>query len=143
MSLLLSVCICLRMMLRERRDLAVENLAPASANGSLETIAEATQDQETRSTLLDLVGANLSWLARSTDHRQTRDSCRLASQRIQGLLDKAITPQGWWPSHFVSAGASLAPTDGDCQSAVGSTKNSWRIAQAGGLTSLSEVFRDC
>lgn len=43
-NLLLSVYVCLRAVLKERRDLSLENLGIASATGSPETVADETQD---------------------------------------------------------------------------------------------------
>ena len=125
MSLLLSVYACLRMVLRERRDLALENLA-------LRQQLAVLKRSQKRLKIKKQDRLFWIWLARTW-----------AGWRGALIIVKPETVVGWhrkgfrayWTklSHDRVGGhptlspqvASVDPTDGDCQSAVGSTKNSW------------------
>ena len=78
-NLLLSVYVCLRAVLKERRNLSLENLALRQQLSVLKRSETRLKIKAAGSGVLDLAVTNLVWLARSADHRQTYDCSRLAS----------------------------------------------------------------
>ena len=130
-NLLLLVYVCLRAVLKERRDLSLENLA-------LRQQLVVLKRSQTRLKIKQQDRLFWSWLSRTwSGWRQTL------------IIVKPATVIGWHRRGFqlywtklsqrrvggrpaVSpGGAEIDSADGDCQSALGSTKNSWRITQAG------------
>jgi transposase InsO family protein len=55
-------------------------------------------------------------------------------------LDETIAPSGWWSASGVPTGPGLDPADGDCQSVVGSAKNSRRVTEAWNQDFWAERF---
>ena len=78
MSTLLSVYACLRAMLKERRDLALENLALHQQLAVVKRSQRRLKIKQ-RDRLFWLALTNLVWLARSAGHRKTCHRRRLAS----------------------------------------------------------------
>jgi len=130
-NLLLSVYVCLRAVLKERRDLALENLA-------LRQQLAVLKRSQTRLKIKQRDRVFWIWLSRTWSGWRSAliivKPTTVVGWHRRGfklLLDETIAASDWWSTSSVPAGTSLDQGDGDSQPAVGSTKNSWRVTQAG------------
>ncbi len=130
-NLLLSVYVYLRAVLKERRDFSLENLA-------LRQQLAVLKRSHTRLKIKQRDRLFWIWLSRTW-----------SGWREALIIVKPTTVVGWHRRGFklywtklsqhrgggrpavAPAGTDLNQAEGDCQSAVGSTKNSWRVTQAG------------
>jgi len=124
-------------MLKERRELSLENLA-------LRQQLAVLRRSQTRLKIKQRDRLFWIWLLRTWSGWRAAliivKPNTVVGWRFSTLIGETIAKWSWWSIRSVTGDPGLDPADGDCQSAVGSTKNSWRVTKAGDQHFGTECF---